>query len=172
MLARHAGDYTLVLEITETSLISRFELMSRALRHYRSLGIKVALDDFGSGYSSLRYLARMPVDIVKLDRSLIESYSQDATLRGMVVHVADMLRGSGFAVVAEGIETESQRQDFQRLGVGYLQGWAFGRPRTTGATRARPVSGGLIAVGAADQEEGKKMVGVTGFEPTTPTSRT
>ncbi|MGB9670619.1 MAG: diguanylate cyclase [Halothiobacillaceae bacterium] len=75
-------------------------------------------------------------------------------------------------VVAEGIETESQRQDFQRLGVGYLQGWAFGRPRTTGATRARPVSGGLIAVGAADQEEGKKMVGVTGFEPTTPTSRT
>jgi diguanylate cyclase (GGDEF)-like protein len=128
LLARHAGDYTLVLEITETSLISRFELMSRALRHYRSLGIKVALDDFGSGYSSLRYLARMPVDIVKLDRSLIESYSQDATLRGMVVHVADMLRGSGFAVVAEGIETESQRQDFQRLGVGYLQGWAFGRP--------------------------------------------
>ncbi|MEW5973802.1 MAG: EAL domain-containing protein [Pseudomonadota bacterium] len=128
LLARHVGDYTLVLEITETTLISRFELMSHALRHYRSLGIKVALDDFGSGYSSLRYLARMPVDIVKLDRSLIESYSQDAALRGMVVHVVDMLRGSGFAVVAEGIETESQRQDFQRLGVSYLQGWAFGRP--------------------------------------------
>lgn len=127
-LAPFVASYKIVLEITETTLISRFEYMNSALSQFRALGFRVALDDFGSGYSSLRYLARMPVDIIKLDRSLIEAYGQDEALRGVVVHVIDMLHGGGFDVVAEGIETEAQRHDFEKLGVGYLQGWAFGRP--------------------------------------------
>jgi sensor c-di-GMP phosphodiesterase-like protein len=91
------------------------------------------LDDFGSGYSSLRYLACMPVDIVKLDRSLIESYEQDMASRNMVVHVIDMLSDGGFKVVAEGISTEAQRAAFANMGVDYMQGWLFGhaaRPPT------------------------------------------
>lgn len=127
-LSRFVQSHKIVLEITETTLISRFEYMTHALGRFRAMGLLVALDDFGSGYSSLRYLARMPVDIVKLDRSLIEVYGQDRAQRGMVVHVIDMLRDGGFDVVAEGIETEAQRQDFERLGVSHMQGWAFGRP--------------------------------------------
>ncbi|MFZ5580790.1 MAG: putative bifunctional diguanylate cyclase/phosphodiesterase [Pseudomonadota bacterium] len=128
LLARYAVDCKIVLEITETTLISRFELMNHALGRYRALGLRVALDDFGSGYSSLRYLARMQVDIVKLDRSLIDAYGDDEALRGMVEHVVAMLRDGGFEVVAEGIETEAQQRAFLKLGVGYLQGWRFGRP--------------------------------------------
>ncbi|MEW6765113.1 MAG: EAL domain-containing protein [Pseudomonadota bacterium] len=134
----YVKDYKVVLEITETTLISRFELINQVLEHYRAMGLRVALDDFGSGYSSLRYLARMPVDIVKLDRSLVEAYSQDKALRSMVVHVVEMLRDSGFDIVAEGIETEAQRQAFGRLGVGYLQGWAFGRPERPAQAVQRP----------------------------------
>ena len=96
------------------------------LARLRDIGVRLALDDFGSGYSSLRYLARMPVDIVKLDRSLIEAYHQDQGAKNMVVHVVDMLRDGGFAVVAEGIASDVQRDDFAKLGVGYMQGWAFG----------------------------------------------
>ncbi|HES76138.1 MAG TPA: bifunctional diguanylate cyclase/phosphodiesterase [bacterium] len=119
--------YKVVLEITETSLISRFEHLNLVLARYRSLGLLIALDDFGSGYSSLRYLARMPVDIVKLDRSLIEAYHQDQGAHNMVVHVVEMLRDGGFEVVAEGIADEVQRDDFAKLGVGYMQGWLFGQ---------------------------------------------
>jgi diguanylate cyclase (GGDEF)-like protein len=125
-LLPYVDQYKIVLEITETSLIARFEHLSQVLTRYRSLGLFVALDDFGSGYSSLRYLACMPVDIVKLDRSLIESYSQDISSRNMVVHVIDMLSDGGFEVVAEGIATEAQRVAFVSLGVDYMQGWLFG----------------------------------------------
>ena len=118
--------YKIVLEITETSLISRFEHLNSVLARYRELGLLIALDDFGSGYSSLHYLARMPVDIVKLDRSLIEAYHQDQGAQNMVVHVVEMLRDGGFAVVAEGIASDAQRDDFAKLGVGYMQGWIFG----------------------------------------------
>jgi len=125
-LLPYVEPYKIVLEITETSLISRFEHLSQVLTRYRSLGLFIALDDFGSGYSSLRYLACMPVDIVKLDRSLIESYREDSASRNMVVHVIDMLSDSGFKVVAEGISTEAQRVAFARMGVDFMQGWLFG----------------------------------------------
>ena len=74
----------------------------------------------------MRYLASMPVDIVKLDRSLIESYVQNIASRNMVEHVIDMLSDGGFDVVAEGIATEAQRIAFAALGVDYMQGWLFG----------------------------------------------
>ncbi len=119
--------YKIVLEITETSLISRFDYLNKALARYRALGLRVALDDFGSGYSSLRYLVRMPVDIVKLDRSLVEAYSQSLTSGNMVVHVIEMLSDCGFDVVAEGVATEEQKQSFTKLGIGYMQGWYYGR---------------------------------------------
>lgn len=126
-LLPYVGQYKIIIEITETSLISRFEHLSQVLARYRSLGLFIALDDFGSGYSSLRYLTSMPVDIVKLDRSLIESYSENNASRNMVVHVINMLRDGGFVVVAEGISTEAQRIAFEEMGVDYMQGWLFGR---------------------------------------------
>ncbi len=125
-LIPYAVHYAIVLEITETSLISRFDHLNEVLAGYRSRGLRIALDDFGSGYSSLRYLAHMPVDIVKLDRSLIESYDQDQASSRMVAHVIEMLADCGFDVVAEGIATERQRQAFAGLGVAYMQGWLFG----------------------------------------------
>jgi diguanylate cyclase (GGDEF)-like protein len=125
-LIPYVVQYKIVLEITETSLISRFEHLTQVLTRYRSLGLFIALDDFGSGYSSLRYLASMPVDIVKLDRSLIESYVQNIASRNMVEHVVDMLSDGGFDVVAEGIASEAQRVAFAGMGVDYMQGWLFG----------------------------------------------
>ncbi len=126
-LLPYVGRYKIVLEITETSLISRFDYLNKALARYRALGLRVALDDFGSGYSSLRYLVRMPVDIVKLDRSLVEAYSQSPVSSNMVVHVIEMLGDCGFDVVAEGIASAEQQQNFSRLGIGYMQGWYYGR---------------------------------------------
>lgn len=126
-LVPYVGRYKIVLEITETSLISRFEFLNTALARYRELGLRVALDDFGSGYSSLRYLARMPVDIVKLDRSLVEVYNTTPSSTNMVLHVVEMLTDCGFDVVAEGIANEGQQRDFARLGIAYMQGWYFGR---------------------------------------------
>ena len=88
----------------------------------------MAIDDFGTGYSSLEQLRRMPVDIVKVDRSFVEGMSSDSTDRELVAAVVGMGRALKLWVVAEGIETPEQAEALRELGCDVGQGFLFARP--------------------------------------------
>jgi diguanylate cyclase (GGDEF)-like protein len=120
-------DYNIVLEITETALITQLGAAGRNLEKLRQAGFKVALDDFGSGYSSLRYLATMPVDIVKFDISLVRGLAQESQ-RNIVLHLAHMILESGYTLVAEGIDSDDLLECVRAAGFRYVQGYRFGVP--------------------------------------------
>lgn len=122
-------DYKLVLEITETALITQLQRASTNLNRLRAAGFVVALDDFGSGYSSLGYMANMPVDVVKFDISLIRSLEEDDRHGGIVEGLTLMIRKAGYDIVAEGIETEQTLKAVNRLGFTHGQGYLLGRPQ-------------------------------------------
>lgn len=130
-LTDYTQSYYLVIEVTETSLITQITTAVRSLTLLRKLGFKVALDDFGSGYSSLRYLTSMPVDIVKFDISLIQGML-DERLEKVVLEMANMLVDLGYDLVAEGIESDELLQKTKQAGFKLSQGYLFGR-----ATRDR-----------------------------------
>lgn len=117
----------LVLEITETMPIVDLDRAARQIRRFGELGVKVALDDFGSGFSSLTYLHALPVDIVKLDRSLASGSNpaRDQTLYRSMIKLCDDL---GLDVIAEGVETVEQADMVSRAGGRLAQGHLFGRP--------------------------------------------
>ena len=121
-------DYKLVVEVTETALITQMEVANKHLMHLRELGFLVALDDFGSGYSSLTYLTSMPVDIVKFDITLIQSLHDD-THRRLVEHLLEFISSAGQDTVAEGVEDEISLQRVRGLGFDYVQGYLWGRPQ-------------------------------------------
>jgi diguanylate cyclase (GGDEF)-like protein len=121
------GRYKLVIEVTETSLITQIEVASRHLNKLREANFLVALDDFGSGYSSICYLANMPVDIVKFDITLIRGL-KDEQQKTIVTHLATMIRDSGYQLVAEGIESDEIAGQIRRIGFGFGQGYLFGKP--------------------------------------------
>ncbi len=119
--------HKLVIEITETALITQLKTATKNLTTLRKMGYQIALDDFGSGYSSLRYLATMPVDIVKFDISLTRNVDNEAQTR-IIRHLVQMITESGHQLVAEGIETEEMSQKLAGLGFVFGQGYLFGKP--------------------------------------------
>lgn len=127
-LAKFAQDYKIIVEITETSLITNIELVTLKLNALREKGFLVALDDFGSGYSSIRYLANMPVDIVKFDMTLTRALELDDKTKGIIQTTAKMIREAGYQLVMEGIETQAQFTAAQRAGATGFQGYFFGKP--------------------------------------------
>jgi diguanylate cyclase (GGDEF)-like protein len=121
------GVYKLVIEVTETSLIRQMEAASDHLAALRGMGFLVALDDFGSGYSSLRYLTSMPVDIVKFDISLVHALGNPAQHR-LVQSLVALIADAGQQVVADGIEDDVMLQRVQEVGFDFVQGYLIGRP--------------------------------------------
>jgi len=121
------SDYKLVLEVTETALITQMESANSHLAELRARGFLVALDDFGSGYSSLSYLTSMPVDIVKFDISLIRSLDDDPHRR-LVAHLLEFISSAGQETVAEGVEDVAALQRVRDLGFDYVQGFLHGEP--------------------------------------------
>ena len=118
----------LILEITETAMLSNDDACSHRVQALRRLGIKVALDDFGTGYSSLSYLHRFPVDILKVDRSFVTTSTEgpaEAAFAHAIVQLGATLR---LHTVAEGIETSEQRDTLRNLGCESAQGYLFSRP--------------------------------------------
>jgi EAL domain-containing protein (putative c-di-GMP-specific phosphodiesterase class I) len=99
-----------------------------ALTAITELGVRVALDDFGTGYSSLGYLRRFPVDIIKIDRTFVESIGHDPGDAAIVAAVTAMARALGLTTVAEGVETAEQLAEVRRLGVDQVQGNYFSGP--------------------------------------------
>lgn len=120
--------YRLLLEVTETSLIKQLEAATDVLEQARKSGFSIALDDFGSGYSSLRYLANMPVDIVKFDISMIRQLGDGGQSRLVIEQLAGMISEAGYSLVAEGIESRDLRELVEHAGFHYGQGYLFGRP--------------------------------------------
>ncbi|NLJ97532.1 MAG: EAL domain-containing protein [Clostridiales bacterium] len=105
---------TLIFEITETTVIENIDLAMVRLNRLKSLGIKIALDDFGTGYSSLTHLVRLPIDIIKIDRSFINSIPDGNDERAITKNILSMARDLNFKVVAEGIETKEQLEYLQK----------------------------------------------------------
>ena len=116
------------LEITETGLLHDVEGASRKLRELRAAGLRVALDDFGTGYSSLGLLSKLPVDLVKIDRSFITGLPDDKASVTLVSSVIGLASAFGLKVVAEGVETEGQLEALRGMGCDQSQGYLHSRP--------------------------------------------
>ncbi len=118
----------LVLEVTETAMLSDLETVDLVLGRLRASGVELSLDDFGTGYSSLAFLSRIPVDEMKIDRSFVSrmltSKRDDVVVRGTI----SLARGLGLRVVAEGVETREEHDRLVRLGCQTAQGYYYSRP--------------------------------------------
>ena len=129
-LVRAHPDRKIVVEITETALITQMDTASANIRSLREAGALVALDDFGSGYSSLRYLASMPVNLVKFDISMINLLMEgDSRQKLMIEEIAGMVISAGYGLVAEGVETRELLDKVISLGFTHAQGYYFGKPQ-------------------------------------------
>jgi diguanylate cyclase (GGDEF)-like protein/PAS domain S-box-containing protein len=118
----------LMLEVTETLLIDAHERLEGDLVTLRDMGCVISLDDFGKGFSSLAYLARLPVDVLKMDREFVAGIEGDARSAALVRTVVDLGRRLGMDVVAEGVETPGQLAELTALGCDFVQGFLIGRP--------------------------------------------
>lgn len=124
----------LVVEVTEHDLIRDIDACRDTLCTLSDLGTRIALDDFGTGYSSLSYLHRLPIDIVKIDRTFVARIADDDTEGTAIINaIVAMARSLGLATVAEGVETTAQIQALLDAGCGTGQGWVLAAPDTLDA---------------------------------------
>ena len=129
VLRRHAlAPERLCLEITETAVITDVDSVAGRLHRLRQLGVRVALDDFGTGHSSITLLRTLPLDIVKIDRTLIQRVAVDAHDAVLVQLVVEAAHSLGMRVCAEGVEQVAQAQQLVAMGCDKGQGWLFGKP--------------------------------------------
>lgn len=117
-----------LIEVTETAAVADIEAAGRRLTALRRAGIRVCLDDFGVGAASLDYLHRLPADTVKIDGRFVREITTDQRARDLVSHLVEMCADLKMTTIAEMVETEAQAAAIRELGVGYGQGWLFGRP--------------------------------------------
>ena len=116
------------VEVTESEFISDIEGASRAITRLKKAGMKIALDDYGTGYSNLRALLNLPVDKLKIDRSLVQGLATDERTMRVVLSIIHLARIFNADLVAEGIETREQAAVARAVGCHYLQGFAFSSP--------------------------------------------
>jgi diguanylate cyclase (GGDEF)-like protein/PAS domain S-box-containing protein len=118
----------LTLELTESALLDADETALTQLVALREAGVGIAIDDFGTGYASLSYLLRLPVSCIKIDREFVAGLPHDRSSLAVTRSVVQLANDLGLSVVAEGVETQVQRDVLVDLGVPLLQGFLFGRP--------------------------------------------
>jgi diguanylate cyclase (GGDEF)-like protein len=118
----------LMLEITEGVLIDNPDEMVKRIEDLHALGVRIALDDFGSGYSNLGYLQRFPLDKLKIDRSFVNALGSSANGGVIIQAIVALGRALGLTVVVEGVETEQQRVLLRLAGCDEMQGYLFARP--------------------------------------------
>jgi diguanylate cyclase (GGDEF)-like protein len=119
------------LEITESALLDHDDKTPERLQRLRDLGVRLALDDFGSGYSNLGYLASLPFDKLKIDRAFVSGIDRNLKKRAIVQAVIDMADAVGMHAVAEGVETGAEAALLRRMRCPLGQGYRFGRPLTS-----------------------------------------
>ncbi|WP_253907925.1 EAL domain-containing protein [Arthrobacter sp. H20] len=129
VLARHGFDPPLLtLEITETSLMVGPETAAKALGALKALGVGLAVDDFGTGYSSLTYLRQFPIDELKIDRTFVSGLGINSGDSAIVASCVQLAHAVGIKAVAEGVETEDQREALIGLNCDLAQGYHYARP--------------------------------------------
>ncbi|MEP7201076.1 MAG: GNAT family N-acetyltransferase [Ilumatobacteraceae bacterium] len=128
--------WQLTLELTESMMIDEFERASRILEQLRASRVQIAIDDFGTGFSSLSYLRRLPVDIIKIDRSFVAEMRNSTTAEALVRMVIDLAKVLDLRTVAEGIEDEGQAEQLSTLLCDEGQGYFFARPQPAADVKA------------------------------------
>ncbi|NHC46676.1 EAL domain-containing protein [Motilibacter aurantiacus] len=118
----------ILLELSEHDPVEDYEALQATLAPLRARGMRLAIDDVGAGFSSLRHIVLTSPDVIKLDRSLVDGVNSDPVLTSLVRSLAEFGHGAGAVVVAEGIETAEDAAMLVSLGVDHGQGWHFGRP--------------------------------------------
>jgi EAL domain-containing protein (putative c-di-GMP-specific phosphodiesterase class I) len=124
---------SLSIEITESSLIENIEQTITTLNRLKAMNVRLEIDDFGAGYSSLSYLRRLPFDTLKIDRSFIRELSAGSDGLDIVKAIVEMAHSLRLRVIAEGVETEEQLSQLRELGCKYVQGFLFSKPLDTKA---------------------------------------
>ena len=130
-LALHKYDMPagmLVLELTESLLMERVDEAVEVLKQLKGIGVQLSLDDFGTGFSSLSYLTRFPIDTLKIDRSFVCNVESDASAKTIVNLIIKLAHGLALKVVAEGVEFEGQCHYLRQQGCDEMQGYFFSRP--------------------------------------------
>ncbi len=126
----------LVLEVTETTLVSRKAELIPTMRQLEQLGVHIAIDNFGSGHSSLAYLRELPIDMLKIDRTFTAEAAHSEEVAAIISTIVGLADALGMTVVAEGVEDPDQLRSLKALGVQLSQGYLLGRPMTAfAATR-------------------------------------
>lgn len=129
LIERHQIDPAgLKLELTEGSLLQNIEETIGRMQELKQLGVLFSLDDFGTGYSSLQYLKRLPLSQLKIDQSFVRDLASDSNDRAIVATTIAMARALQLDVIAEGVETQQQRQLLEQLGCYCYQGYFYGKP--------------------------------------------
>jgi EAL domain-containing protein (putative c-di-GMP-specific phosphodiesterase class I) len=118
----------LIIELTEHDPVNDYESLTEALDALRALGARVAVDDVGAGYASLRHILRLAPDIVKLDLSLTRALADDPRARALAAALVEFATRTGSAIAAEGVETHHQLRLLRDLGIHQGQGYLLGRP--------------------------------------------
>ena len=133
VLTRHRLDgHDLELEVTETVFLQDTEASATILRDLSSLGVKLVIDDFGVGFSSLNYLQRLPVSTLKIDRSFVRHTATNPRNAAITKAIVAMAKSLELNVVAEGVETDEEKEFLMRIGCYEMQGFLFGRPMPEG----------------------------------------
>jgi EAL domain-containing protein (putative c-di-GMP-specific phosphodiesterase class I) len=125
---RGLNGQSIIVEITENLLLDAHELVVKQLLSYRDAGVQVAIDDFGTGYSSLSYLKKFDIDYLKIDRSFISNLDSESNDRILCEAVITMAHRLGMKVIAEGVETDSQKDLLMAMGCDFGQGYFFSKP--------------------------------------------
>jgi EAL domain-containing protein (putative c-di-GMP-specific phosphodiesterase class I)/PAS domain-containing protein/GGDEF domain-containing protein len=129
------------LELTETAMMEQLGAGVERLNELRDRGVRICLDDFGMGYSSLNYLAELPLDVVKIDRSFVSGMRQDPIKRAVVHSVIELAHEIGASVIGEGVEQRSEAERLRRLHCDAIQGYWVARPMSREAIPARLAAG-------------------------------
>ncbi len=118
----------LKLELTESTVLDNFEDIIAKMQELKSIGVSFSMDDFGTGYSSLQYLKRLPLDQIKIDQSFVRDITSDPNDAAIVRTIIAMTEALGLDVIAEGVETEAQREFLDNNGCHAFQGYLFSKP--------------------------------------------
>jgi diguanylate cyclase (GGDEF)-like protein len=128
LLATGINPRFLELELTETQLIQQPDAIYKIFEQLREKGVRMAIDDFGTGYSSLSYLKKLPIDKLKIDASFVRDIATDSNSLEIVQAIISMAHGLRLKALAEGVETQEQRELLHRLGCDELQGYVYSKP--------------------------------------------
>ncbi|NEK84794.1 EAL domain-containing protein [Blastococcus saxobsidens] len=128
--------HRILLELSEHDQVEDYAALTAALAPLRAAGLRLAIDDVGAGFSSLRHIVVTAPDVIKIDRSIVTGLDTDPVLAKLVASLAEFAHGCDVQVVAEGVETAAEHSRLRELGVDHGQGWHFGRPGPPEALRA------------------------------------